>query len=605
MYTRFFGLRELPFNNTPDPRFFYSTPEHEEALASLIYAVSERKGFILLTGEVGSGKTLTARMMLRHFNTRINFATVSHGLGDARDLMESVCTEFDLAVPAGASCAHLARMLHDYLMSQFAQNTPVVLVLDEAQNLPIDAFEQLRMIGNLEADDAKLLQIVIIGQPELQSTFMLPELRQLRQRIFRSFHLPALSQEQTAAYVQHRLRIAGATQDEMFDAGAIKSIHRYSQGLPRLINSACDNALLSAYSADVQRVDTDLVETVVAQMMTIGPLVSQPETMPPSSPAPSCAPVMPQRRRIADIAGQGMTEESREAVQAVALRVANVEARLDDQKAELQSLRQGVGEIHEGLRTNTARFAEKGTFGESSLQFVQSQVEELSGKITGLRDAVATVPAMVGHAETIKNDLLTAVEDAGSVLKRVDGASAKLHESQCKIGALVTRFGTIKSEVRSSVAALEATAEKVGSIERQAQRTTDRISEESMRTVQIASTLQEMLAKFTDVTQAKLGGDSVSHPAVDAPARSALLTRLNGALGQSRAQIGTLSSLLAGSRPDAGRPDVHRDQGAGRDSGTSPPSTVRSSTTRLNASTSAVASLSKRVAELTDAVNAS
>lgn len=269
MYAEFFGLRELPFNNTPDPRFFFSTADHEEALASLIYAVRERKGFVLLTGEVGAGKTLVSRMMLRHFGAHISFAAISHGVHDASDLMEAVLTELELEHKPRTSNAQMVRILQDYLLSQFAQNKPVVLMLDEAQNLPTDAFEQLRMIGNLEADDAKLLQIVIVGQPELQSMFASRELRQLRQRIFRSFHLPALSREDTENYILHRLRIAGAERDDIFASGAIDRIYRNARGLPRLINAICDNALLSAYAADRREIDGEMIEGVARQMMMI------------------------------------------------------------------------------------------------------------------------------------------------------------------------------------------------------------------------------------------------------------------------------------------------------------------------------------------------
>lgn len=270
MYADFFLLRELPFNNTPDPRFFYSTPDHEEALASLIYAVKERKGFVLLTGEVGAGKTLISRMMLRHFNTSIAFATINHAVENARDLMESVCAEFDLETTAQTSQTQLVRMLHDFLLARFAQNIPVVLVLDEAQNLPTDAFEQLRMIGNLESDDAKLLQIAIVGQPELQQRFTSADLRQLRQRIFRIFHLPSLDRQATQGYIRHRLEIAGAGDVEIFTEEAIDRIFDVSRGLPRIINTVCDNAMLSSYSMDSRIIDGAFIESVVQQMMLVG-----------------------------------------------------------------------------------------------------------------------------------------------------------------------------------------------------------------------------------------------------------------------------------------------------------------------------------------------
>lgn len=269
MYAGFFGLRELPFNNTPDPRFFFSTPEHEEALASLIYAVDARKGFVLLTGEIGAGKTLVSRLMLRHFGSRIAYATINHAVPGAIDLLESVCTEFDLRVPDAPTTTQLVRRLHDFLLAKFAEDVPVVLVLDEAQNLPEEGFEQLRMIGNLEADDAKLLQIAIVGQPELQEMFAGPRLKQLRQRIFRNFHLPALDRALTESYIRHRLLVAGATEQSIFTQTALDEIHRYSRGLPRLINALCDNAMLSAYAAERRDVDQTTIRAVAEQMMML------------------------------------------------------------------------------------------------------------------------------------------------------------------------------------------------------------------------------------------------------------------------------------------------------------------------------------------------
>ncbi|MCP4251200.1 MAG: AAA family ATPase [bacterium] len=278
MYAAHFGLRESPFNNTPDPRFFFATPDHEEALASLVYTVEELKGFALLTGEVGVGKTLVSRMMLRHFGGRIDSATISNTALCADDLLAAICAEFEVTTPLQASRFQMVRALQDFLLAQFAANRPVVLVLDEAQNLPHEAFEQIRMIGNLEADDAKLLQIVIVGQPELRDRFASPNMRQLRQRVFRGFHLPAMKGDLCARYIAHRLGVAGLKATEtsarsrasgatpIFDAAAIDAIQQFSQGLPRPINTACDNALLSAYAAGRKRIDGPFMKDVIAQL---------------------------------------------------------------------------------------------------------------------------------------------------------------------------------------------------------------------------------------------------------------------------------------------------------------------------------------------------
>ena len=267
MYAEFFGLNHLPFNNTPDSRFFFPTAEHEEALASLIYAVEQRKGFVLLTGEVGAGKTFVARMMLRHFGPRLAFATINHGVRNASDLLRSVCREFELATEPNMSSGQLVHVLQDYLLDQFGRNLPVTLVLDEAQALPFEVFEETRMIGNLEADNAKLLQVVIVGQPELRDRFASREFRHLRQRIFRGFHLQAMSRETTEAYINHRLSVAGWTGQGLFDSEAIEAIYSFSRGLPRVINTLCDSAMLSAYSADLRTIDAAFIDSVIVQMM--------------------------------------------------------------------------------------------------------------------------------------------------------------------------------------------------------------------------------------------------------------------------------------------------------------------------------------------------
>ena len=260
MYCSHFGLHRPPFNNTPDPTFYFSTPEHEEALATLQYIVFQRKGFVLVTGEVGAGKTLIGRMFLRQVDRSASVAVISHTNLTGRQLLAAICHEFELDTPPDATNLQLTERLQNFLLDQFAQDRFAVVLLDEAQNLPNESFEELRMLGNLEADDAKLLQICILGQPELRARFRDPSLKQIDQRLFRRFHLPALSRANTEAYIQHRLKVAGCAREDLFTGEAIDRIFAASQGVPRLVNKICDNALLTAYGANADQVTASMVE---------------------------------------------------------------------------------------------------------------------------------------------------------------------------------------------------------------------------------------------------------------------------------------------------------------------------------------------------------
>ncbi len=263
MYCSHFGLQRLPFNNTPDPTFYYSTPDHEEALATLQYATQQRKGFVLVTGEIGAGKTLIGRIFLRQMDTNASIAAISQTNLTGRQLLAAICTEYNLAAPPEASSLELTQRLQDFLLEEFARDRVAVVLLDEAQNLPDESFEELRMLGNLEADDAKLLQVCILGQPELRERFRKPNMRQLDQRLFRRFHLSSLNAIQTADYIVHRLTIAGAAGRELFTPGAINRVYAASAGIPRLINAMCDNALLTAYGQDMRVVDERIIDLVL------------------------------------------------------------------------------------------------------------------------------------------------------------------------------------------------------------------------------------------------------------------------------------------------------------------------------------------------------
>jgi len=270
MYHDFFGLSTAPFNNTPDPRFFFDTPDHEEALASLVYAARHRKGFALVTGEVGAGKTLLSRLLMERLGEGVRTAVVTHTRLCGGELLPAVCREFEIPLQRDAGHAEIHRALEDYLLEQYGRGGLAVLILDEAQNLSAESFEELRLLSNLEADDAKLLQVLILGQPELQDLFRRPTMRQLYQRVFRSFHLRALSAGQTAGYIAHRLQVAGwRTGDAIFDPDAIEAVFRLSEGVPRVINQICDNAMLAAFSRELRSIGEALVNEVADELMAL------------------------------------------------------------------------------------------------------------------------------------------------------------------------------------------------------------------------------------------------------------------------------------------------------------------------------------------------
>jgi len=260
MYLTFFGLAEKPFAITPDPRYLYLSARHADALAHLVYGINEAGGFIQLTGEVGTGKTTTIRSLLARAPKNAEIALILNPRLSATEFLRSLCEELGLGVTdsAESNTKELVDLLNRHLLRTHAQGRRVVLIVDEAQDLAVDVLEQIRLLTNLETETQKLLQIILIGQPELRTLLAREDLRQLAQRITGRFHLEALSREETSAYVRHRLRVAGATA-EIFSRAALREVYRVSGGIPRVINIVCDRALLGAYTLDVHQVPANLV----------------------------------------------------------------------------------------------------------------------------------------------------------------------------------------------------------------------------------------------------------------------------------------------------------------------------------------------------------
>ena len=267
MYTEFFGLREKPFSITPDPRYLFMSERHGEALAHLVYGVTESGGFIQLTGEVGTGKTTLVRtLLLNRMPKNADVAVVLNPQLSVLEFLATICEELHIDVTHNrGSIKAQTDALNLHLLDAHSAGRRTILIVDEAQNLSPAVLEQVRLLTNLETAKQKLLQIILIGQPELRELLARNDLRQLAQRITGRYHLEPLTREETAQYIEHRLKVAGAL-GEVFDSGAKKSVFRFSQGVPRLINVICDRALLGAYSEESRRVSRRLVRRAAAEV---------------------------------------------------------------------------------------------------------------------------------------------------------------------------------------------------------------------------------------------------------------------------------------------------------------------------------------------------
>jgi general secretion pathway protein A len=274
MYQQFFGLQREPFSIAPDPRYLFMSARHREALAHLLYGVRGGGGFVLLTGEIGAGKTTVCRCFLEQVPRRCNVAYIFNPKQTALELLGSICEDFRIPREPPGNGARTVKdhvdALNAFLLRSHAHGQNSVLVVDEAQMLSVDVLEQLRLLTNLETNERKLLQIILIGQPELRELLARPELEQLAQRVIARYHLEALSARETAQYIHHRLAKAGLSRAVPFDTQAVQRIHTLARGIPRRINLLCDRALLGAYATGKASVDQRIVDKAAAEVLGRG-----------------------------------------------------------------------------------------------------------------------------------------------------------------------------------------------------------------------------------------------------------------------------------------------------------------------------------------------
>lgn len=262
MYYKFYDFHEPPFNLTPNSKFFFESDKHAEALSTLLYAINERKGFVVVSGHIGSGKTTVCRTLLNQLGSNTQTALITNTHISGKDLLSSILEELEVEYVPGSK-AKLLSQLNEYLISQLRLGNNVVLIIDEAQNLKPALLEEVRMLSNLETENEKLIQILFLGQPELKKKLALPKLEQLRQRIAVYYHLSPLNREDSIAYIKHRVKVASESDRQYFTDGALEMIYEFSKGTPRLINQICDSAFLTGYIKEAAVIDENIVKEVI------------------------------------------------------------------------------------------------------------------------------------------------------------------------------------------------------------------------------------------------------------------------------------------------------------------------------------------------------
>jgi len=515
MYCEHFGFSIAPFNNTPDPRFFFNSQDHEEALASLLYCATERKGFVLVTGEIGSGKTLLSRLLISRLPAGTRSAVITNTRLTGVELLRAICSEYSLDVGSLTTAAELGRALEKFLLEQYARDRIAVLILDEAQNLPLEAFEEVRMLGNLEADNAKLLQVLILGQPELQETFREPELRQLYQRVCRTFHLREFSLKQCGQYIEHRIAIAGhAAPATIFVDGAYDRIFHHSEGIPRLINQICDNALLAAYTDSVTQVTGKLIDEVVTQMMSLVGIKDRPRARKSAGgstqDAATAAPAQVEVGLLSSVRTDAVLKDLME-------RLSASERKLKDVEENAKSAPPPVGVDGEAtftqikamraMQERAAKMIQEAERGAIDLRdhLVRMSLETKASSEQAARDVAAAISENRQNAESLRAEIMKLWDgvrtDSDRQRKHVEDILRQDREqfahAQRQIDEIAAVLKARSTDVRDRTDELE------DFVRNQTESTTKRLMELEARSTEKAGRMAEALESFVKETQGR------------------------------------------------------------------------------------------------------
>lgn len=392
MYEAFFNLRKKPFDLVPDPEFIYLSSSHKKALTYLDYGIRERVGFILLTGEVGSGKTTLIRNLIQRRYDRVVLAKVFNTRVTSEQLLSMINDDFGLPVH-GKDKVALMRELNDFLVQQFAAGNHPILIIDEAQNLDAELLEEVRMLSNLESSQSKLLQIVLVGQPELRETLAAPALLQLRQRISINCHLRALNREEIAEYIQHRLKVAGNASALAFTGSTLDLVHKYSRGIPRLINIFCDFILLSAFADESRTVTEAMVQDVVAELDFENHFWGAPAA--PTAEVAAAAPQPAASAAPVAAAAPPLAAEAQSLLKEVAGRLDAMERDVSQRvPAALENVCDSIAALKGEIAAQATRHEAQESRQETVAKRYEEQVTELRRQVDTLSSAVSTISSV-------------------------------------------------------------------------------------------------------------------------------------------------------------------------------------------------------------------